>query len=109
MTQTFGRRAAPAYTAPPREPEIPHEVREALAAVKRPQQDPEFVAWTKARTATRWRIWGMCFLTILGGPMAFFLPDGMGRLAGLASAGIGIGGMILRWRQTFTPAKGDQA
>ena len=51
----------------------------------------------------------MCFLTILGGPMAFFLPDGMGRLAGLASAGIGIGGMILRWQQTFTPAKGDQA
>jgi len=104
MPKTFGRRSAPVHLAPAREPELPREVYEALAAVKRPQQDPEFVAWTKARTKTRWKIWGMCFLIVLGGPMAFFLPDGLGHITGLASAGFGIGGMILRWRQKFIPA-----
>jgi hypothetical protein len=59
MPKTFGRRSAPVHLAPAREPELPREVYEALAAVKRPQQDPEFVAWTKARTKTRWKIWGM--------------------------------------------------
>ena len=97
MTQTFGRRTAPAYVV------VPREINEALAAVKRPQQDPEFVAWTKARAATRWKIWGMCFLIVLGGPMAFFLPDGIGHITGLASTGVGIGGMILRLRQKFIP------
>ena len=104
MTQTFGRRSAPAYVAPVRELEIPPEIHEALAAVKRPAQDPEFVAWSKARTATRWKTWAMCFLIVLGGPMAFFLPDGIGHIAGLASSGVGIGGMLLRWRQKFSPA-----
>jgi hypothetical protein len=103
MSQTFGRRSAPVYKAPRSEPEIPREVHEALAAVKRPQQDPEFAAWTKARAMTRWKIWGMCFLIVLGGPLAFFLPEGVGRMAGVASTTIGITGMIIRWRQKFTP------
>ena len=45
----------------------------------------------------------MCFLIVLGGPMAFFLPDGIGHITGLASTGVGIGGMILRLRQKFIP------
>ncbi|OYU70866.1 MAG: hypothetical protein CFE28_13210 [Alphaproteobacteria bacterium PA2] len=99
MTQTFGRRTAPSYHAPVREPAIPHEVQQALAAVRRPQQDPEFAAWTRARAMTRWKIWGMCFLIVLGGPLAFFLPEGVGRIAGIASTTIGITGMVLRWME----------
>jgi len=99
MSQTFGRRSALVYKAPHSEPAIPFEVQQALTAVKRPQQDPEFAAWTKARAMTRWRIWGMCFLIVLGGPLAFFLPEGIGRIAGLASSTIGITGMVLRWME----------
>lgn len=99
MTQTFGRRSAPSYRAPIPEPAIPLEVQQALAAVKRPQQDPEFAAWTRARAMTRWKIWGMCFLIVLGGPLAFFLPEGIGRIAGLASTTIGVTGMVLRWME----------
>lgn len=99
MTQTFGRRTAPSYHAPIPEPAIPLEVQQALAAVKRPQQDPELAAWTRARAMTRWKIWGMCFLIVLGGPLAFFLPEGIGRIAGLASTTIGVTGMVLRWME----------
>lgn len=104
MSSTFGRRALPTYTAPPREPAIPVAVQEALSAVKRPQQDPEFAAWTAARAKTRWKIWGMCFLVVLGGPMAYFLPDGIGQIAGIASSGAGLFGMVMRWRQKFVPS-----
>ena len=103
MSSTFGRRALPTYTAPPREPAIPSALREALGTVKRPQKDPEFAAWTSARAVTRWKIWGMCFLVVLGGPMAYFLPDGVGQIAGIASSGAGIVGLVMRLREKAKP------
>ncbi len=111
MSQTFGRRApqpvgswlpesvAPVVAAPP------------PAAVKsdwKPSADPEFAQWQTARRGTRWKTWGMAGLMVLGGPMSFFMPEGIGQWAGWALMGVGAAGLVSRFRKPPAEKVGAQ-
>ena len=100
MSQTFGRRAPQPAAGWRPEPALP--VVAEGAAVKSdwtPSAAPEFAAWQAARRGTRWKTWGMAGLMVLGGPMIFFMPEGIGQWAGWALMALGAAGLLSRFRK----------
>lgn len=100
MSQTFGRRA-PSPVAGWRPEPAPEPVLERpKPASDRPiAVDPEFAEWQAARRGTRWKTWGMAGLMVLGGPMGFLMPEGIGQWAGWGLAGLGLVGLVARFRK----------
>jgi hypothetical protein len=70
----------------------------------KPQRDPELAAWTQARAGARHRTWAICGLMVLGGPMSFLLPEGLGQIGGWGLLGLGALGLVARFRK---PAKDE--
>lgn len=105
MSETFGRRrpapypTAPAATARP-EPEAARPPKGSW----KPQADPEFEAWDRARAKTRWKTWGMAGLLVAGGPMSLLMPEGVGQWAGWALMGVGAAGFLARFRKPAATA-----
>ena len=117
MSQTFGRRS-PQYAATWRPepaaaplpcPEPAAETPAAESAWK-PMPEPEFEAWHAARTTTRWKTWGLCGLIVVGGPMSFLMPEGIGQWAGWGLTGMGLLGFAARFRKpAATPAPAPES
>jgi hypothetical protein len=105
MSETFGRRRPAPYAAPAA-PRPQAEIAPAPKGSWKPAVDPEFQAWNKARTATRWKTWGMCGLIVVGGPMSLILPEGIGQWAGWALTGVGLAGFLAKFRK---PAPAEPA
>jgi hypothetical protein len=103
MSETFGRRRpTPNVPAPPA-PRPESEAAPNLGGGWKPQIDPEFAAWDRARAATRWKTWGMCGLIVLGGPMSFLMPEGIGQWAGYGLMAVGAAGVLARRRKAIAP------
>ena len=101
MSQTFGRRAPPPAVGwrpePPASPVVAKPTPAAETRDWRPAVDPEFAEWQAARRGTRWRTWGMAGLMVLGGPMSFFMPEGIGQWAGSEAAIAIQNGNLVLW------------
>jgi hypothetical protein len=98
MSETFGRRRPAPYAAAPAAPR-PEPETPAPKGGWTPVVDPEFEAWSKARTVTRWKTWGMCGLIVVGGPMSLIMPEGIGQWAGWALTGVGLAGFLAKFRK----------
>lgn len=95
MSETFGRRRPAPYPAAAVAAEPPSET----PAGWKPMVDPEFEAWDRARTRTRWKTWGLCGLIALGGPMSLLMPAGVGQWAGVGLTIVGGAGFLGRFRK----------
>ena len=100
--ETFGRRAAAPMVRATLDPPASQPTR--LPQSPKIFGDPEFAAWSRARTATRWKIWGTCGLLVLGGPLSLLFPDGIGLWA---SAGLTLLGAGALWSRRRKPAADD--
>lgn len=99
-TPAFGRRQPAAIQAfrPPHQSN-PLEPAPSKSPARRSSVDPEFTAWERARARTRWKTWGTCGLLLLGGPMSFLLPEGIGQWAGFGLMALGGASLLARFRK----------
>ena len=101
MTEPFGRRRfgpeaqAAARTAPvaPRPEPAP-----ARRPAWKPEPDPELEAWKASRAKGLWLRMLTPWVLVLGGPMSFFMPEGIGQVLGIGASLIGGAGLWRRWR-----------
>ncbi|HEX5379540.1 MAG TPA: hypothetical protein VFW47_13255 [Phenylobacterium sp.] len=105
MSQPFGRRAPPPAAvwgpAPAPAPLRPLPAAPPPATLDAtPDFEPEFDDWQEARTGTRWRTWAMAGLIVLGGPLGFLMPDGIGQWAGFGLMGVGVAGFAAKFSRS---------
>lgn len=101
MTEPFGRRRfgpetlAAARAAPVRPASDPAP---ASRPAWKPEPDPELEAWKASRAKGLWLRMLTPWILVLGGPMSFFMPEGIGQVLGVGATLIGGAGLWRRWR-----------
>jgi hypothetical protein len=101
VTESFGRRRFVLPPPPPARASAPPSVADPAPAprpVWRPEPDPELEAWKASRSRGLWLRMLTPWVLVLGGPMSFFMPEGIGQLLGIGASLIGGYGLWRRWR-----------
>ena len=99
MTEPFGRRRF--VMPPPAAPAAPHRV-EATRPAWTPEIDPELEAWKASRAKGLWLRMLTPWILVLGGPMSFLMPEGIGQVLGAGATLIGGYGLWRRFKDRST-------
>jgi len=99
VTEPFGRRRFVLPQPPPTgvlRPTV--QVPPAPRPAWRPEPDAELDAWMAARGKGLWLRMMTPWILVLGGPMSFLMPEGLGQVLGVGASLIGGYGLWRRFK-----------
>ncbi len=99
MTEPFGRRRFILPAPPPtRAGAAPRTQTPSPRPTFRAEPDPELEAWKASRAKGLWLRMLTPWILVLGGPMSFFMPEGIGQVLGIGASLIGGYGLWRRFK-----------